>query len=215
MSRQKSRFEISDYIGKKLGVSTVIGIDNSELNKTKWIMRCNCGNIFSEMPCRIMNGHKQSCGCYRYTNRIKHNSSYNQFYKTWVNIIARCYNKEHPAYNDYGARGIFVCDEWKDVKNFIKWAMETHPNNNNIYSIDRINNDGPYSPNNCKWSTWREQQRNKRNTIFYCIDGVRKSLIEWCEIYNISYCLAYSRLKRGWPIEKALTIPVKHTKGAQ
>jgi hypothetical protein len=120
----------------------------------------------------------------------------------------RCYNFNTNAYKYYGGRAITVCDEWKnDFMNFYIWAI------NNGYrdalTLDRINNDGNYSPDNCRWVTIREQSLNRRDSHLVTVNDITKPLNEWCRIYNINSKTVRDRIKRGWSYEKALTSPIQ------
>lgn len=103
------------------------------------------------------------------------------------------------------ARGIKVCDEWLDFENFYSWAKENGYREE--LTIDRIDNDGDYTPDNCRWSTQVEQAANRRTTVRIERDGVTKPLREWCEIEGVGYNMVYRRLRRGWDIEEALAVP--------
>ena len=132
----------------------------TEKSKSKYrfgIYKCGfCGNNFKALVHHIKGGHTQSCGC---LNR-KHNLSHTKIYKIWSDIKSRTLNPQHKQYNDYGGRGITICDEWLDVQNFYNWAMENGYSDE--LSIDRINNDGNYEPSNCRWTTQTIQNRNQR-----------------------------------------------------
>lgn len=121
----------------------------------------------------------------------KHGKSNTRLYRVWHGMKSRCYNKNNPGYHHYGGRGIVVCDEWKnDFMSFYNWAMEngydeTAPRGQ--YTIERKDNDGPYSPENCCWATIQEQERNKRNNIRIEVDGQVKVLKQVCDEQGISY----------------------------
>ena len=137
----------------------------------------------------------------------KHGLKNTRLFSIWNNIKTRCYNSNSPAYKHYGGRGITICDEWRDdFKAFYDWAV-SHGYQDNL-TIDRINNDGNYEPNNCRWVTIKIQSINRRNNHLYTIYGETKALSLWCEQFNINYKTVRDRLKRGWDIEIALTYPV-------
>lgn len=144
----------------------------------------------------------------------KHGRRHTRLFRIWSNIKTRCSNKNTTYYQRYGGRGIIVCDEWKnDFKAFYDWAMA------NGYAdgltIDRINNDGNYCPENCRWVTMSKQSRNKSTNHLFTAFGVTKSLIELCEFHQKNYKTVRDRLRRGWNIERALTeeIQIKFRKG--
>lgn len=116
----------------------------------------------------------------------------------------RCYNKNNKRYKDYGGRGIIICDEWlNDNKRFFNWAKSNGYNDN--LTIDRIDVNGNYEPNNCRWITLQQQNRNTRRNIYFTIKGVTKCLKDWCKDFNIPCSTVRYRLKRGLTIEEALT----------
>ena len=127
-------------------------------------------------------------------------------YATWERMKARCYMPNHNSYKNYGGRGIVVCDAWRNSFASFLSDMGKRPSEN--HSLDRINNDGNYEPGNCKWSTAKDQARNRRNSLLVEIDGQRKTLAEWCEIYGTSHNRTRDRIvDLGWPPLMALTTP--------
>lgn len=115
-----------------------------------------CKNTFEAIFNNVKKGNTKSCGCF-----ATHGLSSNKFYKTWYGMLQRCNNPKIKAYKDYGGRGITVCEEWLDVANFVAWAESTHPNMEG-YTLDRINNDKGYSPENCRWADTTTQAINQR-----------------------------------------------------
>lgn len=128
-----------------------------------------------------------------------------RLYRAWIGMRQRCYNKREPNYINYGARGITVCDEWRNFTAFKKWAMENGYNDS--LSIDRIDNNKGYEPSNCRWATCREQVRNRRDNIQITAFGETKILVEWLEDERcpVEYATLYSRIERGWEAERAIT----------
>ena len=125
--------------------------------------------------------------------------------------MRRCNNPKHHGYNRYGARGIDVCDEWRDVAQFAEWAHNTYPKSGLKYTLDRIDNNKGYSPENCRWATAKAQMNNRRKTIFATINGETKPISEWCEIYKMPHQVVLSRIRcMKWDALKALTTPVTH-----
>lgn len=124
-------------------------------------------------------------------------------------MMQRCYNPEHHNYFRYGERGIKVCKEWHDPKNFIEWARSTIGHKVNSLTVDRIDNDGDYCPENCKWSTIKEQCNNRRTNRYETINGETHTISEWCDIYKIKPYIVLSRYDSlGWSLEDALKTPV-------
>ena len=126
------------------------------------IYRCQyCGEEFECVTHNIKNGHTRSCGCLIGKQTGSHNLYYHRFYSTWNGVMQRCNNPKHKRYKDYGGRGITICEEWLDIRNFVAWAAATHPNMKG-YTLDRIDNDGGYSPENCRWVDKSTQVINQR-----------------------------------------------------
>ena len=122
----------------------------------------------------------------------------------WNAMLARCSNKNHPNYKQYGQRGIYVCKDWENFDCFYSWAI-----NNGVaegLTIDRIDNDGPYSPKNCRWTTRKEQAKNRSTGVWIKFNGERLSQREWAKRLGISDATLWHRLKH-WSLEDALTRP--------
>jgi hypothetical protein len=128
--------------------------------KKRWLCNCSCGQNSIVYQMHLRSGRTTSCGCS--AGSITHGDTGSIEYFTWLSMSARCNNPKHKAYIHYGARGITVCDRWKDYTNFLA-DMGRRPAGN--YSLDRIDNDGNYTPSNCRWATKWEQARNKRPRI--------------------------------------------------
>lgn len=140
----------------------------------------------------------------------KHGGKGTRLYSIWANMKTRCSNPKHMHFDRYGARGITVCDEWKnDFLKFYDWAM-SHGYEDHL-TIDRIDNDGNYEPSNCRWVSVKQQGLNRFSNLIVTINGVSKCLTEWCEEYGVNYKTVKDRLKRGWTYEDALskTVQVK------
>lgn len=207
------KYNIEDYIGKKVWHLTVVSKDE---RSSKWLFECVCGKKILEYPSRVIPGDVRSCGCARHArigkSRLK--TVYkSQYYSTWHSMMNRCYRKDHASYKNYGGKGVSVCEEWKDPKKFIEWAEKTNGAEKNELTLDRIDNSLPYSPDNCRWATRTEQTRNRGRTIFWEIDGVKKPLGEWCQMYNIDYNVVRARYNKcKWDKIRCLTTPVKGRK---
>ena len=142
----------------------------------------------------------------RSQHRICQNAE-NRLKSRFKNIKNRCYNQRHRSYKDYGGRGIFVCDEWlENPQRFVEWSM-SHGFRDDL-QLDRIDNDGPYSPDNCRWVTAFQNSRNRRNTIRILIDGVEMCAKDACAVIGIDYQSFYERVERGWDVVRALIVPV-------
>lgn len=139
-------------------------------------------------------------------NHVTHGMKGTPTYKTWEAMKARCGNPRQGSYKDYGARGIIICERWLKFENFYE-DMGEKPDNT---SIDRIDNNGNYEPQNCRWATRTEQNRNSRHNRLMTRDGKTQSMSAWAEEFGISYNIFMQRLdKLGWPFEKALLTPIQ------
>lgn len=202
-----------DLTGEKFYKLTVINRAESKRQKsgklvTYWNCKCDCGNLTQVRGCDLRNGHIKSCGCLQ----KKHGLAKTRIYVAWHHMIQRCYYSNCKAYENYGARGISICDDWKnDFMNFYNWSMNNGYQDN--LSIDRINVNGNYEPNNCRWADDFTQRRNKRNNKYFCINGDMKTITDWAKQYGIKSNVVRERIKKGWSIEDALNIPVKEKYG--
>lgn len=181
--------------GKTFGFLTCISIDETKTTKkhTYWLCRCVCGNERSLQTSQLTSNRVTSCGC-KNTGRIKIPKDQKRLYSVYGGMLARCYNPSNISYKYYGAKGITVCDEWKNsFFSFAKWSINN--NYNDSLSIDRINNSLGYCPSNCRWVTMQEQLANKSNVVLYTHNGETHNLKEWCELLNYSYQKAKDRRK--------------------
>lgn len=129
-----------------------------------------------------------------------------QLVHTFCHMKDRCYNPNCPSYKDYGGRGISICDEWmENVDRFVEWSVANGYKRG--LAIDRIDNDGNYSPDNCRWSTPAENNQNRRSSRYFTLDGKRMNLQQWCDYFCVERPMVEARLKRGWDIRDALTKP--------
>lgn len=220
----QTKYFIDDYLGKQVGYLTPLReIQERAKDKSKqWEFECICGNKIASSPYKVLRGHKKSCGCIRYRNIENGRTGLisphflspeeKRFYRKWETIRTRCYNKKHEKYPIYGAKGIKMCSEWEhNAKAFIDWCKETYPGNSNL-TIDRINGDGLYSPENCRWATIKEQNRNRKCCVWIDFNGEHLLLAELVERYNQDLEVVRKRINRGWDIEKALITPVRRSK---
>ena len=143
----------------------------------------------------------------------KHGLKHTRQYRIWLQMKNRCFNKNTSRYKDYGGRGITVCDEWRnDFKAFYDWSMSNGYSDD--LTIDRINNDGDYEPNNCRWVTMKVQNRNSRNCHTLTYNGETHTVTEWAEKLGVSRHLISNRINAyGWSVEDALTKPKGYNQG--
>ena len=154
-------------------------------------------------------GITQSCGCSHRekakSDNTTHGGTGTRLHHIWLNIRQRCRNKNHPRYEDYGGRGIDVCDEWYDsFVSFRDWSIAN--GYNDALTIDRINNNDGYRPDNCRWATYSQQARNTRRNHIIEHDGKKLTLIDWAEATGINYSVLSRRINAyGWSERDALT----------
>lgn len=208
--------DFEDYIGKKSGELTVTGVTIEHVNGTKQrtMLKCNCfcGNKKTVLPYQFRNGSVRSCGhCHTKAGVRDGRSLRNQkLYAIWRQMIDRCENKNNKWYHRYGGRGIKVCEEWHDYCNFEKWVESVGCKPKGT-SLDRIDNDKDYCPENCRWATQKEQARNQSRTIMIEYNGKSQSLADWADELGIKWVTLHNRYVRGWSVERMLTEPI-HTK---
>lgn len=199
---------MKDLTGKRFGRWTVLKRAENKGNTVMWECKCDCGNYGFVTSHSLTSGNSKSCGCYHKEIAKKisttHGKSNTKLFGVWNGMIERTTNKNNQSYYNYGERGITICDEWKDdFKSFYDWAI------NNGYkdglSIDRIDNDKGYYPENCRWVGNFEQANNKRNNHKIEFNGEIHGIEEWARIIGISGSSLLSRLKNGWTLEQALT----------
>lgn len=203
--------------GKTFHRLTVIepAIRRSNNGNIKWRCVCECGEVVEVVGANLVNGNTKSCGCYqkdRYREvRVIKKPYYVRLRYTYSKMLRRCYNPKDKSYYLYGGRGIEVADVWTtSFDSFYAWAISNGYSEN--LSLDRIDNDGPYSPENCRWATTIEQARNKRNNRFLTFNGVTKLLLEFAEEFNINKATLATRLDRfGWDVERALLTPIRES----
>ena len=196
-----------DLTGMRFGRLTVVSKTRSESGRVAWLCKCDCGNETRPLTNCLLKGRSKSCGCLNHEkikNRVlKHGQYGTRLYKIWSNMIQRCINPKNDNYKLYGARGISVCDEWKDFTSFSKWAIESGYDDS--LSIDRIDNMEGYCPGNCRWATPQEQTDNRRVTQYITFNGKKQTVKRWSEETGIPYKKLLWRINRGWSAEKALS----------
>lgn len=161
MEGKEMEEEIKDMTPKLIKDLGLRFIPRGDRRRTYGLFECQyCGEEFETISKSVKSGVIKSCGCLVGKN-MTHGFSYHKFYKTWYNMRDRCNNPKIKAYKNYGGRGITVCEEWLDVRNFVDWAEKTYPNIEG-YTLDRIDNDKGYSPENCRWVDSTTQSINKR-----------------------------------------------------
>lgn len=198
-----------DITGKRFGRLVVIGEVERKGTRVFWECQCDCGNRTTVESYPLRHGATNSCGCLnnemRIARSVTHGETETRLYRTWSHIKGRCFTPTDAAYQNYGGRGITMCEEWRnDFTSFRDWA-QSHGYREDL-TIDRINNNGNYEPSNCRWVSQKIQNRNRRDNFLY----KGKCLSDWCEETGLSHSLVLARIRRlGWSIEKALFTPAR------
>ena len=205
-----------DITGQKFGRLTVIKqYGRSADNRITWLCQCECGNTKIVTGKALRRGETKSCGCYSKEiatlKNTKHGKRHTRLYRIWLMMKNRCNNPKEKFYHCYGGKGIKVCDEWsKDFMTFYNWSME-HGYNDSL-TIDRVNVEKGYSPDNCRWTTLKEQANNKTNNHYITYAGKTQSMMKWAETLGIKYSTLRARINSyKWNIEKAFTTPIRGT----
>jgi hypothetical protein len=203
----------TDFVGVRFGRLIVISEAPRRVTPGGYIMRvmnvkCDCGTLKEVYVSVLKSGQTISCGCRMrevgYEIK-KHGLSSHPLYIVWNGINRRCNEPTFNHYELYGGRGIGICKSWRnDFKKFYDWAIKNGWEKG--LHVDRKNTNGNYSPSNCRIVTAKINANNKRNTRFFEINGITKSLSEWCDIYGVSIKNTGKRLRNGHSIESALKI---------
>lgn len=200
-----------DLTGQKFGKLTVLKRIDDHITKggqhfTMYLCKCDCGNEIKVLAHRLRQGKTQSCGCLKKEAQKRlikfnttHNNSNTRLYRIWSHFKGRCNNPKDRAYEKYGGRGIKICEEWQEFEPFYNWAMAN--GYNDTLTIDRIDVNGNYEPNNCRWTSYKTQARNRRitKTVFY--NGKEYILGELAEMLQRDYkhlWYVFKRIKLGY-----------------
>ena len=208
----KSKYSIE--AGNKYGRLTAIKYAGRYGHSSKWLFECECGNRKEIDVYRVLCGGTKSCGCLQAESRhlkAKHGAcrkgQNSRLYRIWLRMKDRCYYPRDISYKYYGARGVTVCPEWHEFRNFQEWAISNGYSDN--LSIDRIDVNKNYEPSNCRWSDNLTQANNKRSNVYFEAFGEKHTLTEFSRIYGINWATLYKRVvNNGWDVETALTKPL-------
>lgn len=190
-----------DLTGKTFNRLTAIHRDESKTERVHWVCKCSCGNQRSVSSCDLKSGHTKSCGCWNLeaivVNNTTHGMSGSPIYVVWTNMIARCYDSANKRFISYGGRGITVCDKWRAFEGFFA-DMGDRPNG---MTLERVDVNGNYSPNNCKWATQKEQANNWRKSLRATYKGESFTAMQLSEMLGVKYERIVWAIKRygdGW-----------------
>lgn len=210
-----------DLTNKKFNKLLVLKRSPKRSSCAYWVCQCDCGNIKTISSNSLKSG-QISCGCSKYEGAAERGRfvgklpkthckmltlKFKKEYLTWNNIKARCKQKKLRCYSSYGGRGIKVCESW--INNFEQFLNDMGPAPTPKHTIDRINNDGNYEPENCRWATRNVQALNTSKNLFFEKNGLRMSITQWSKYLGGAPQLIRMRLTKGWTLEDALSTPVK------
>lgn len=196
-----------DLKGRRFGRLVVLRRSSKHGVRTLWECLCDCGNQKTMQGGNLVNGVSQSCGCLQREGASRrfttHGMSKSHAYQNWQAMMRRCYEPSQPSFKNYGARGIHIDGWWHSFGNFLS-DMGEAPSG---MTLERRDNDGPYSKDNCVWATRAEQSLNKRTNRLLTYNGQTKVAAVWARELGVNPQVVYTRLHRGWPVERVLALP--------
>lgn len=209
-------------VGQVFGRLTGVGFTGAKTKFRQAMLtcRCECGLYVDIAVHHLRSGNTTSCGClhaeglatrnaanatHGETRGAKGKTRISELYRAWAQIKGRCHSSSHDAYPDYGGRGITLYEPWHDYTTFVRdieASIGRRPSRQ--YSIDRIDNDGSYAPGNLRWATQAEQNKNRRISKSFTLNGETRNLADWAALAGIHYATVYGRIRQGWPLDEAL-----------
>jgi hypothetical protein len=200
-----------DLTGMIFGKLTVTGFAGRGKRKLLvWTCRCECGTVCTAYGHVLRSGAKQSCGCAGSAATSARSTTHGQTrsltWRTWKAMRFRCEKSYDISYPRYGGRGITVCERWQSFENFLA-DMGERPSQD--HQIERIDNSGNYTPDNCRWATRKEQARNRRTQTMLTHGGITLCVSEWAERLGIERGRLQNRINLGWSVERMLTEPIR------
>ena len=203
-----------DLAGQPFGRLTVLERAKNRNGRVYWKCKCSCGNITIVHSYNLIAGFTKSCGCLNKELTKKSNSTHGMSntpeYHIWENMIKRCTNPNTIGWKRYGGRGIKICESWRH--DFVAFYNHIGPRPSERHSIDRIDNDRNYEPDNVRWAIKQEQNNNRKTNHHITLKGHTLTISEWAKFININRTTIHQRLKLGWPPAKAIFQKVKHCK---
>lgn len=212
---------LKDLTGQVFGLLTVIKRSGSDKYRhSVWECQCECGRISYTLGTSLVTGHTKSCGCQESLHEknprpIKIPTAPPRTDKERLKIVfngmwQRCTKPNSPNWDHYGARGITVCEDWSSLESFIKWSMAN--GHSQDLTLDRIDVNGPYSPENCRWATYVEQANNRRTTIYFEVNKKKYTWEELSKVTTTTRTVFFRRMREGWNIVEALYTPLYWSK---
>lgn len=205
-------FSIKDISSKRYGRLVAKKINKKENGKIYWECLCDCGNIAVVAYGNLSSGSTKSCGCLRRetsgNGSIKHGMYGTRIYQTWASMHKRCKGTSGEKHRRlYYDKGITVCEEWKEFAPFMNWAYANGYSDS--LTIDRIDSNGGYSPDNCRWSDAIQQSNNRSNNHLLTMNGETLTVKQWAVRYKMKWTCLHERLRRGWSVADSITKPVR------
>ena len=198
---------IIDISGERYGRLTVTAFSHRKNGTTWFECRCDCGAITKVPSGGLRKGLRKSCGCLLRDILIERNTTHGKTntktYRIYRGMLNRCNNKDYAPYPDYGGRGITVCEKWSAFEGFLEDMGECPPN----LTLERIDNDGPYSKDNCVWGTRKVQARNRRTSHMLTFNGKTQCMAAWAEEVGLKLDTLKRRIYTGWSTRRALATP--------
>jgi hypothetical protein len=217
LANNKLMAQLIDLTGRQFGRLLVIHRVGYFPGGSMYACKCDCGALIKTRGPSLIKGWTASCGCYRRecgTRRTakggamdnrKHGLHQDPLYKTWRSMLTRCDNPTAPDYPRYGGRGITIDARWRE---FTRFYADVHPRPAGM-TLDRVDNDGPYSPDNWRWATRKEQQRNRRANHVVTFAGQSLTIAAWAEQLGMSWSAFDSRIRHGWDLKRATSTPLR------
>jgi len=198
------RVPYASRVGQVFGRLTVTGLRRIRPGHILFVCECSCGRLCEVTASDVLSGHTSSCGCLRQEAR-EYSETYYSELVTWRSMRNRCLNPGCGKYPSYGGRGICICPSWASFRVFVG---DMGPKPSKSHTLDRIDNDGPYCKENCRWATRKEQQNNTRGNHLLTLDGVTRTTAEWADFLGVNVGTLRARICRGWSDAAVLTTPV-------
>ncbi len=203
-----------DLTGNVYGKLKVVSFAGRIEGHSYWDCVCECGNSKIVEAYKLKTGNTSSCGCFQKESRHFHTRTHGKTncpeHKVWFGMKQRCYNPKNPNYVNYGGRGIKICDRWLGENGFMNFMEDMGPRPSKNHTIERDEVNGIYEPSNCRWLLKELQAINKRNNRFITFNGETKHISEWSRGVNGGHSVVGKRLKNGWPLDLALTLPAEN-----
>lgn len=198
-----------DLTGKRFGRLVVIRQAGHKRKEISWECVCDCGEHCVSAGYNLRSGKKTDCGNHKREkiseSNKKHGLYGSRIHSIYYNMKNRCYNPKYYLFRHYGGKGVTVCEEWMGdagIENFYKWSIEN--GYQETLSIDRIDNAKGYSPDNCRWTTMKDQQNNRTNNRRITINGETKTMMQWANHFGVSYSAIQSKIYKGVPDAQAV-----------